>query len=58
MKLFKYVLKRVNEKHDYQLVWKETKDDVRELQTNELPKEIVHTTSIDLFKNKLDDVWK
>lgn len=58
MKIFKYVLKCVNQKRDYQLVWKEIKDGVREPQTNELSKEIVHTTSIDLFKNKLDEVRK
>ena len=25
---------------------------------NELPKEIVHTKSIDSFKNKSDEAWK
>ena len=57
------------EKHDYQLVWKTPRDDVRGLQANffyvrtiktwnELPKEIVHAKSIDSFKNKLDEAWK
>ena len=56
-------------KHDYQLIWKEPKDDMRGLQVNffyfrkikiwnELRKEIVHFTSIDLIKKKLDDAWK
>ena len=55
---------RPNRKNDYQLVWKALKDGVRELQTNffyfqtiktwnELPKEMVHAKSIDLFKNNL-----
>ena len=57
---------RSNGKHDYQLVWKATRDGVRGLQANffyfrtiktwnELPKEIVHAKSIDSFKSKLDE---
>ena len=58
---------RPSTKHDYQLVWKAPKDEVRGLAAsffyfrtiktwNELPKEIVHAKSIDSFKNKLDEV--
>ena len=57
---------RPSRKHNYQLVWKAPKDDVRGLQANfiyvrmiktwnELPKEIVHAKSIDSFKNILDE---
>ena len=60
---------RPSRKNEYQLVWKVPKDDVRGLQANffyfqttktrnELPKEIVHAKSIDLFKNKLHEAWK
>ena len=60
---------RPSRKHDYQLVWKASKDGVRGLQAifflfrtmktwNELPKEIVHAKSTDAFKNKLDEEWK
>ena len=56
-------------KQEYQLVWKATKDGVRGLETNffyfrtiqtwnELPKEIIHVKSINLFKNKLDETRK
>ena len=60
---------RPSRKHDYQLVWKASKDGVRGPQEifflfrtmktwNELPKEIVHAKSTDAFKNKLDEAWK
>ena len=60
---------RPRRKNEYQLVWKVPKDDVRGLQANffyfqmtktrnELPKEIAHAKSIDLFKNKLHEAWK
>ena len=60
---------RPSRKHDYQLVWKASKDHVRGLHKNffyfrtiktwnELPKEIIHAKSIDSFKNKLDEAWK
>ena len=60
---------RPSRKHNYQLVWRAPKDGLRRLQANffyfrtiktwnELPKEIVHATSIDSFKNKLDEAWK
>ena len=56
-------------KHDHQLVLKAPKDSVTGLQAfffyfgtiktwNMVPKEIVHTKSIDSFKNKLDEAWK
>ena len=62
---------RPSRKHDYQLVWKAPKDRVlslwlqenvfyyRVIKTwNELTKEIVYVKSMDLFKNKLDEVWQ
>ena len=60
---------RPSRKHDYQLVWKASKDHVRGLHKNffyfrtiktwkELPKEIIHAKSIDSVKNKLDEAWK
>ena len=56
-------------KHDYQLVWKASKDHLRGLHKNffyfrtiktwnELPKEIIHAKSIDSVENKLDEAWK
>ena len=60
--------KRQNRKHNFQLVWKLSKDGVRGLQKNSfyyrttqawnnLPSEVVNAVHINAFKNMLDKIW-
>ena len=59
---------RLSRKHNFQLVPNTSKDGIRGIQTNsfyhrtartwnDLPRDIVNAENINIFKNKLDDLW-